>query len=206
MTSSQKKSSRSSNCLVGILLTLTGLLQSDAYVVIVPGFLFGARKYEALRQSLNDAGLEAVVAPVHVWHWLPCLGGRSVRPILERIDWAVDWLSSLPHDPDERMPWPEYSLSDLLEDTVDNPGGIFAVGGSTEPEEFPVVTPRGSFWSDEANTCRPFAKRSETGRANQGVKRVALVGHSASGWISRLYLSSTPYGGHVYVGASKVRA
>ena len=30
------------------------------------------------------------VLPGPRWHWIPCLGGRSARPILERIDFAVD--------------------------------------------------------------------------------------------------------------------
>jgi len=37
-------------------------------------------------------------------------------------------------------------------------------------------------------------------------QQVALIGHSAAGWISRLYLSSTPYGGRAYNGACNVAA
>lgn len=200
-------------CLIYLGLMVT-LRETGAFtrVVIVPGFLFGANKYEPLRRSLAEVGLDAVVAPVAAWHWLPALGGRSVRPILERIDWAVDWAASSPGQPSESMPWPAYSMADLLADFRANPGGVMAVGGSTEPDEFSVtVVPRGAFWADEAKTRRPFADTAKAppgkaGSAESQTRHVALVGHSASGWISRLYLSSTPYGGHAYNGAPKVAA
>lgn len=51
---------------------------------------------------------------------------------------------------------------------MSNPGGIFKVGGSDEPSEYPLVASR---WESQ----RPR-------------RRVALVAHSAAGWISRLYL------------------
>ena len=51
---------------------------------------------------------------------------------------------------------------------MSNPGGIFKVGGSDEPREYPSVPSR---WASQ----RPR-------------RRVALVAHSAAGWISRLYL------------------
>ena len=57
--------------------------------VIVPGFLSGAGDFAALAKCLTAQGIPTVVVPMPVWHWLPCLGGRSMRPILERIDHTV---------------------------------------------------------------------------------------------------------------------
>ena len=37
----------------------------------------------------SKAGIETVVVQMDWWHWIPCLGGRSVRPILDRIDHTV---------------------------------------------------------------------------------------------------------------------
>ncbi|EOD35369.1 hypothetical protein EMIHUDRAFT_63084, partial [Emiliania huxleyi CCMP1516] len=87
--------------------------------VVVPGFLSGASDFREMADSLSARGIRTAVVPMAAWHWLPCLGGRSMRPILERID----------------------------------------------------HTPRGHF--PEAGAARG---------------RVALIGHSAGGWISRVYL------------------
>lgn len=57
--------------------------------VIVPGFLTGKDDFLPLAQSLCNIGIPAVVVPMPNWHWLPCLGGRSMRPMLERIDFTV---------------------------------------------------------------------------------------------------------------------
>jgi len=66
-----------------------------------------------------------------------------------------------------------------------------AVGGSAEVDSYdPTVQPRGSF-------SRP------SGDA-QG--RIALIGHSAGGWISRVYLSDRNYGGRVYAGSKLVHS
>jgi len=57
-----------------LLLTLLGGgLPCDSLqprVVIVPGFLYGARNYEGLCGRLRAAGLDAVIAPIAAWHWL----------------------------------------------------------------------------------------------------------------------------------------
>ena len=49
--------------------------------VVVPGFLEGAAEFVGVaggakptRHGPDDR------APIHRWHWIPCLGGRSVRP------------------------------------------------------------------------------------------------------------------------------
>ena len=160
--------------------------------VVVPGFLYGSEDFVPLARSLRqDFGVDATVAPIKWWHWLPCLGGRSVRPILERIAYAVDYASTA-EAVEVEAPFPSYSPSDLWFDFRETPGGVLEVGGSSDPDRFPDVAPRGGFRDDV------------DGREGARKRRCGLVGHSAAGWISRIYLSSRPYGGKAYGGASKV--
>ena len=66
---------------------LSATVTRDA-AVVVPGFLEGAAEFVGVAKALRKRGIPATVAPIHRWHWIPCLGGRSVRPILARIDHA----------------------------------------------------------------------------------------------------------------------
>ena len=128
------------------------------------------------------------------WHWLPCLGGRSARPILERIDFTVKHL--IANDGDiNKIPKFEYSLGDLWYDFQNNPGGIYKVGGSDKVDEYPVIEPRGGFILPDDEVLRE--KRDN---------KVALIGHSAGGWISRVYLSNEEYGGRAYKGQDYVHS
>lgn len=151
-------------------MTVTALPRLDA-AVVVPGFLSGASDFREMADSLSARGIRTAVVPMAAWHWLPCLGGRSMRPILERIDHTVRHLAAAEGDP-AAVPGFEYSWQDCLTDFVHTPGGIWEVGGSAEVQEYPIVEPRGHF--PEAGAARG---------------RVALIGHSAGGWISRVYLS-----------------
>lgn len=166
----------------------TGLLPRINAAVIVPGFLSGASDFKAMADTLTSRGIPTVVVPMPVWHWLPCLGGRSMRPMLERIDHTVRHLAANGGDVTS-VPDFQYSPLDCWADFRQTPGGVFSVGGSVEPDEYPVVEPRGTF---------PPAG------APQG--RVAIIGHSAGGWISRVYLSDRSYGGKAYGGASLVHS
>ena len=113
-----------------------------------------------------------------------------MRPILERVDFAVRHLSASGGDI-ESMPDYDYSLSDCWADFRTNPGGVLSVGGSAEVDEYPLdVVPRGSF-------SRP---------SGDATGRIALIGHSAGGWISRLYLSDRSYGGRAYRGSQLVHS
>ena len=95
-----------------------------------------------------------------------------MRPMLERIDHTVRHLTA--SGDVNSIPEFEYSLMDCIGDFQDNPGGVLEVGGSAKVDEYdPSITPRGKF-------SRP-AKDSQY--------RIALIGHSAGGWISRAYLS-----------------
>ncbi len=71
---------------------------------------------------------------------------------------------------------------------------MFAVGGSAEVDEYPKnVAPRGRFQS-----CIP--------KVEEAKGRVAIIGHSAGGWIGRVYLSHRDYGGRAYRGSELVHS
>ena len=93
--------------------------------VILPGYLAGAAPYREMEDGLRSLGFPAVTVPLKRRDWLPTVGGRSVRPILEQLD----------------------------------------------------------------RTVRQVI-------AETGCDRINLVGHSAGGWISRIYLGEIPYDVH----------
>jgi triacylglycerol esterase/lipase EstA (alpha/beta hydrolase family) len=160
--------------------------------VLVPGFLTGADEFQSLCDTLTAGGLPTVAVPMPNWHWLPCLGGRSVRPILERIDFTVQHL--IAHQGDiSKIPKFEYPLADAWGDFWTNPGGVAQVGGSAVVNDYPCVEPRGVFALPPTGLIVPNTK-------------VALIGHSAGGWISRAYLSSRNYGGKVYNGSQYIHS
>lgn len=160
--------------------------------VLVPGFLTGANEFRSLAESLTDRGIPTVAVPMPNWHWIPCLGGRSMRPILERLDFTVRHAAAGNFD---TIPPYDYSVIDCYNDFWDNPGGIRKVGGSDRVEEYPIVQPRGRF---------PLPTTEEDDSPPQG--KIALIGHSAGGWISRIYLSERNYGGRIYNGHDLVHS
>ena len=170
--------------------TSTNDLPNINCCVVVPGFLTGADELQPLVDNLNSRGIPTIAVPFPNWHWIPCLGGRSARPILERIDFTVRHLCANGGDVNA-VPKFEYNFVDCLQDFRDNPGGVLEVGGSAEVDLFPKnISPRGKFGL-------PF---------NDAKGRVALIGHSAGGWISRVYLSNRDYGGRTYNGSDMVHS
>ncbi len=93
--------------------------------VILPGYLAGALPYAEMAQSLEELGYPTTVVPLRRRDWLPTLGGRSMRPILQQLDQTVQ---------------------QVMQQT--------------------------------------------------GSESVNLVGHSAGGWICRIYLGEVPYDVH----------
>ncbi|MDX2243341.1 MAG: lipase [Leptolyngbyaceae cyanobacterium bins.302] len=90
--------------------------------VILPGYLAGAIEYKPLENALNQLHIPTITVPICWQDWVPTIGGRSVTPILRKIDAAVQQL------------------------------------------------------------------RQETGSS-----KVNLIGHSAGGWLARIYLGEKPY-------------
>jgi triacylglycerol esterase/lipase EstA (alpha/beta hydrolase family) len=93
--------------------------------VILPGYFARATEYYDLEQALKGLGIPSVTVPLRKRDWVSTLGGRSVVPILRRIDSTVQQVRQ------------EYNTS--------------------------VVN---------------------------------LIGHSAGGWIARIYLGDKPYNIH----------
>ncbi|MGI0492075.1 esterase/lipase family protein [Alkalinema pantanalense CENA528] len=93
--------------------------------VIVPGYFAPATEYQAFEQLLSQLSIPTVTVPLTKWDWLPTLGGRSIRPIIEKID----------------------------------------------------------------RTVQDVRQQFDTSEIN-------LVGHSAGGWIARIYLGATAYDIH----------
>ena len=178
-----------------LLPTIACALRTLKAAVIMPGFLNDEAEFKPLAAALTARGIPTAVVPMKTIQWLPQVGGRSVRPMLERIDHAVRHVAALGDAAEATtqkmlsVPPIDYSLADIWTDFRTNPGGPFAVGGSQNPDEFPDVTPRGTF---------------EPAREPQG--RVALIGHSAAGWMARIYLSTRAYGGKAYAGADLVHS
>jgi triacylglycerol esterase/lipase EstA (alpha/beta hydrolase family) len=57
--------------------------------VIVPGYLAAAGEYSALESFLNEQGIDTYTVPLTKWDWVPTIGGRSMVPILRKIDLTV---------------------------------------------------------------------------------------------------------------------
>lgn len=57
--------------------------------VILPGYLAGASDYLGLAKTLNEQNMPAAIVPLKWWEWLPTVGGRSMAPILARLDATV---------------------------------------------------------------------------------------------------------------------
>ena len=145
-------------------------LQDARAAVIVPGYLTGDGDFRPLAKALTERGIPSVVVPMPVWAWYPCTGGRSMRPILEKLDYTVRHVSAALTEgkTDITVPPYQYSLIDMWHDFWDNPGGIYEVGGSADIDKFPTdVEPRGRYPSP----------------ATEPKRKIAIIGHSAGGEI-----------------------
>ena len=149
-----------------------------------------------LARALTARGIPSAVVPMPLLHWIPSIGGRSVRPVLERIDHAVRHVCAMGEAVEDctdalHVPPVEYSLADGTADFRTNPGGPLRVGGSEFPDEYPTdMEPRGTF---------PAAPSKPKGS-------VALIGCAAGGYMARIYLSRRSYGGKAYGGKALARA
>ena len=57
--------------------------------IILAGYLAGAADYIPIAQKLENKNLSASVVPLTWWDWTPTLGGRSIAPILEKLDQTI---------------------------------------------------------------------------------------------------------------------
>ncbi len=58
-------------------------------IVILPGYLEGAKAYIPLAESLEKLGFITTIVPLKTYDWFPTLGGRSMIPILKQLDITV---------------------------------------------------------------------------------------------------------------------
>jgi len=171
--------------------------------VIVPGFLTGEDEFQSMCQSLTEKGIPTVAVKMPNWHWLPSLGGRSARPILERIDYTVQHvIAHFDNNNDDEhndkpdnnkvheivIPPYDYSLWDLYQDFRDNPGGAMKVGGSSRVEFYPDVEPKGKFQypiptisknnnNNNNNNNTSTSTSTSTSTKTKKKKKIALIGH-----------------------------
>lgn len=146
-------------------------------VLVVPAFYLDAQVFKPLVQELRSRGFNAALPPVRWTDWVPTLGGRSVRPILDRMDWA---------------------LTQLLEG--------YEVTEDTSLE-IPLPRPATyQDWLTEFRDASKGAQpQLELTGPWQGSSKAALVASSAGGWISRIFLGrGPPYSEAVYHGADRV--
>jgi len=173
-----------------LLATSMALTNNIKAAVLIPGFLTGAGEFHEMCQKLTARGIPTVAVAMPNWHWIPCLGGRSTRPVMERIDFTVKHLLASNGDV-TKIPKFQYNVIDCWNDFQTNPGGLASVGGSWEVDDYPVVEPCGTF-------PMPATIPTDT--------KIALIGHSAGGWIARAYLSDRNYGGRSYNGKQYVHS
>lgn len=145
---------------------------SKSGVLVVPGYLLDAREFVPLVAQLRADGFNAALAPIRWYNWLPTLGGRSLRPILDRIDYAVKRLAS------------EIDVSEENGFEIQLTKEATWIDAAKEMQ-------------NASNGAQPV-QEVVTGDVQN---RVALVGCSAAGWIARIYLGSGPsYDGRIYHG------
>jgi len=93
--------------------------------LIVPGYFAEASEYFLLESFLNQQNIPTVTVPLTKWDWVPTVGGRSMIPILRKIDQTVQQVLD-----------------------------------------------------------------------KYGTSSINIIGHSAGGWITRIYLGEVPYDIH----------
>ena len=58
--------------------------------IILAGYLAGATDYIPIAKKLQSKNLSATVVPLKWTYWIPTVGGRSIAPILEKLDQTVN--------------------------------------------------------------------------------------------------------------------
>lgn len=57
--------------------------------VILPGYFASAVEYRLLEESLQQQGFPTVTVPLRQQDWFPTVGGRSMVPILRKLDQTI---------------------------------------------------------------------------------------------------------------------
>ncbi|MCO5570305.1 hypothetical protein L7F22_024023 [Adiantum nelumboides] len=157
-----------------------GMSQIDDVAVRTPANR-GAKPGTVRTDDVAPYGRQIV--PLKWFNWIPSLGGRSVRPILDRIDATITRAMSEEeeaiHDSANEV---DYTFSDFLKEFINPKNGA-------QP------------------TQDSLRMTNESTFTNLPAKRVILVAHSAGGWICRILLGGkVPYDGRVYAASRFVTA
>lgn len=160
-------------------------------LVIVPGWLSDSSQYHAMASYLRSKGFTTLIAPLKWYNWIPSLGGRSVRPILDRIDATIACAMNRNEEDESSSDYEQsqygenafqYTFSDFLKEFVNPKNGAL-------PHLY------------------PFKMGKEVTSSDKSPSKVILVAHSAGGWICRILLGGkVPYDGQTYAASQKVRA
>jgi len=153
---------------------------------------FTVRHLAAVAGNLGDferVSQEGLEKSLEVALNSPEAGQVMTREKVELMKEDTTKINTKQSDPQLLIPDFSYNIFDCWQDFRNNPGGVLKVGGSAEVEEYPLWVPKGSF-----------------PEAPEPMGKVALIGHSAGGWICRAYLSSRNYGGKKYNGHELVHS
>lgn len=149
-------------------------------LVIVPGWLSESSQYDDMASYISSKGFKTLIVPLKWYNWIPSLGGRSVRPILDRIDATIAHaLNATEEQMQSDDEGPRYSLLDFFKEFVNPKNGA-------QPS---------------------LRKESQAKPSYASPNKVILIGHSAGGWICRILLGGkVPYDGRVYAASQNVSA
>lgn len=174
-------------------------------VLIAPAFYLDAAVFRPLAAELRSRGFDAALAPIRWYHWTPTLGGRSQRPILDRLDWALEDLCGGSGDGNG---------GDGGNDNANtNTNSIRPAPVDPVTLELPARGPYGPLeflqeMRDPSLGARPLGAVAPIPQTPlPPSQRAAVVASSAAGWISRILLAGDragePYCGRLYEGAAQ---
>jgi len=160
---------------------------SRGKVLVLPAYLSDASAFLPFVRKLRAMGYDAAMPSIRWYNWLPTVGGRSMRPICDRIDYA-------------------------LATFIDGGGGGGAQASEATGFEVPLPPGRVERWLDEMMDASkgaqpPLPAAGPVPAPLPPAARAAVVASSAAGWIARIVLGGGPspeYGGRVYHGAGRV--
>lgn len=166
-------------------------------VVIVPGFMCGHQQYAEMAEAMGARGVRAAVVPIEWYHWLPTMATNSYRPILDAIEHTVQHVAHL-DDGSEPVTSPSQGPRQRS-----RRGSAMMASKQLRPIDVPPLPTSLAEMllgksSTDASSREPTAAKASSS--------VALVAHSAGGWLSRLYLSPKEHYGATWNGAQLVSA
>lgn len=148
-------------------------------VLVLPGYLIDARQMVPLVENLRERGFNAMLPPLRWYDWIPTVGGRPLRPVLDLVHYVLGQAASgleVGEETGYEVPLPEEATW----------------GGWLEQ------------FKDPSKGRVPSLPYTEQVNCDQ---KVAVVASSAMGWITRILLGDGPeYWGRAYNGHEMVDA